>query len=146
MVAYAVFSQQDQVVTGFVLFFNFNVGRAGYIRLAPQNRLDLWQILKLFLGRVAGIVERLQGEQVAVVGNRQRRHSPFAGALHQRVYLALPVEQRVRGVDVEMDEIRHGGRPGFRLLERRGLHQGVDGNQLFPEFFHLGKLDCVGGI
>ena len=77
------------------------------VHLASEDRLDLRQPLEILLRGVACVVERLQREQVAVVGDRYRGHAPPAGAFDQRVYLALPVKQGVCGMQVEMYEIAH---------------------------------------
>ena len=77
------------------------------VHLASENRLDLRQPLEVLLRRVAGVVKRLEREQVAVVGHSYRGHPPPAGPLDQRIYLALPVKQGVCRVEMEMCEIAH---------------------------------------
>ena len=77
------------------------------IRLAAEDRLDLRQPLEILLGVAAGVVERLQCEEVSVVRDRERRHAPPARPLDKRIDLALPVQKGVGGVEVKMDEIAH---------------------------------------
>ena len=61
------------------------------IRLAAEDRFDRRQPLEILLGVVAGVVERLQRIEVAVVRDRERGHAPPARPLDKRIDLALPV-------------------------------------------------------
>lgn len=79
----------------------------GDVRLATKNRLDGRQPLEPLLLGVAGIIERLEGEKVAVIRDCKGRHSPPAGLFHKRVYLALPIQQGICCMQMKMDEIAH---------------------------------------
>ena len=55
-----------------------------------------------------GVVELHRAVHHAVIGQRDRRRSFFGGAPAEAVDPAGPVEKRVLGVDVQMDELTHG--------------------------------------
>ena len=60
----------------------------------------------------AGLVELDRAVQDAVVGEPERRHPELGRARRERLDLAGAVEQRVLGVDVEMDGLgRAHGEP-----------------------------------
>ena len=82
----------------------------GDVDLAAEDRLDA------LLLRLPDEVDRA-GER-AVVGERHRRHLELGRAGRERRDPARPVEDRVLGVDVEMDEIGRS-RHGKLILERR---------------------------
>ena len=75
---------------------------AGEVDLAAENRLDA-----VTLG---GLVHLDRAAHHAVVGERERRLAEGRGALGKGVDVACPVEQRVLGVDVQMDAglVAHG--------------------------------------
>src|SRR5579871_1119026 len=52
---------------------------------------------------------RRSAEQVPVVGHGDGRHLLLDGDLHQLIDIAGPVEQRIIGVAMQMDERRHDG-------------------------------------
>ena len=59
----------------------------------------------LLLFRPALVVEALQGEEVAVVCDRQGGHAERARLADERHDLALSVEKRIGRVQVKMNEI-----------------------------------------
>ena len=99
VVAGEVLREEDQVVAPLVLVARRVVARGGDVRLAAEDRLDLRKVAVALRG-AALVVERLQSEQVAVVGDRQRRHPPFARAPHERLDAALPVQEGIGRMDV----------------------------------------------
>ncbi len=99
VVAGEVLREEDQVVAALVLVARRVVARRGDVRLAAEDGLDGRQVAVALL-RAALVVERLQGEEVAVVGDRQRGHAPLARAPHERFDAALPVQQGIGGMDV----------------------------------------------
>ena len=99
VVAGEVLREEDQVVAPLVLVARRVVARGGDVRLAAEDGLDGRQVAVALRG-AALVVERLQGEQVAVVGDRQRRHPPLARAPHERLDAALPVQQGIGRMDV----------------------------------------------
>ena len=101
VVAGEVLREEDQVVAAFVLVARRVVARGGDVRLAAEDGLDGRQVAVALLG-AALVVERLQGEEVAVVGDRQRGHPPLARAPHERLDAALPVQQGIGGMDMKM--------------------------------------------
>ena len=68
----------------------------GQIRLNPNNRINS--------PRLARLIKLDRAIHRAVIGNRQRIHSERLAALDQIGDSISAVEQRVVGVDVEMDE------------------------------------------
>ena len=54
------------------------------------------------------VVERLQGEQVSVVGHGQGRHAHGLCLCDKRLDLALPVQQRIRRMKMKVYEVGHG--------------------------------------
>ena len=69
------------------------------VRLHAEYRLDL--------RLPAFVVEPLQREEVAVVGDGEGLHAHLLRLCDKRLYLALPVEERIRGVEMEMYEVAH---------------------------------------
>jgi hypothetical protein len=76
------------------LAFEARAGRE--VDLAAEDRLDA-----VLLG---GLEELDRAEEVAVVGERDRRHAELLRALEERIDLDRAVEQRVLAVQVEVDE------------------------------------------
>src|SRR5690348_11939417 len=70
------------------------------VHLAAEDRLDA------FLLRM--VVEHDRREHVAMLGHRQRRHIELRRLIEQFVDAAGAVEQRILGVQMEMNEIGHG--------------------------------------
>src|SRR5947207_3824315 len=72
------------------------------IDFAADNRFDA-----LVTG---GLIEINRAVKHAVVGNRERGEFEFMGLFHQPVETTGPIEQRIFGVQMEMDKIRvrHG--------------------------------------
>ena len=68
-------------------------------------RFDAEDGLYALLARL--VVERLGGEEVAVVGDRERVHAQRLRLRDKRGDSALPVEQRIRRVQMEMRETGH---------------------------------------
>ena len=97
---------KTEMVTRFALVALFVVAIRD-IHLTSENRLYLRQPLEILLSGIAGVMERLERKEVSVIGYRNCRHSPPAGAFDQGVYLALPVKQGICGVQMEMYEIAH---------------------------------------
>ena len=83
------------------------VAGRGDVRFAAEDRLYGRQVGKLLFLGAAGVVKRLEREKVAVVGDGERAHSGLARPGDERRNLALPVQQRVGRVQVEMDELAH---------------------------------------
>ena len=104
VVAREVLREQDQMVALLGLVARGVVAGGRDVRLASEDGLDGRQVAVALRGS-ALVVERLEGEEVAVVGDGERGHFPFAGAPHERRDAALAVEQRIRGVDVKVYEI-----------------------------------------
>ena len=69
------------------------------VHLAAENRLDA--------ARPRVIVEDHRREQVAVLGDRNRRHLQLDRLIEQLVDAAGAVEQRKLGVQVKMNEFSH---------------------------------------
>ena len=74
--------------------------RGGHVRLDPEDRLDA------DLG--PGLVERQRAEHRAGVGDGQRRHLLLGRPREQRVDPGGPVQQRVFGVVVKVNEAAPG--------------------------------------
>ena len=106
MVANEVLRVEANVETGLGLVAGMVVAIRN-VRFAAKDRLDLRKPLEVLLRGAAGIVERLQRKEISMVRDRKRGHAPFAGTLHERIYLALPVKQGIGGVKVQMDEVAH---------------------------------------
>ena len=87
------------------------------VDLAAEDRLDAL-LLRL-------IVEDDRREHVAVLGDRERRHLQARRLLQQLVDAAGAVEQRIFGVQVQVDEITHG--PGQLWARSAYSHSIVDG-------------------
>ena len=84
------------------------------VRLAAEDGLDVnprQVAIHLLLLGAAFVVERLQGKEVAVVGDGQGRHAQLPRTLDERDDLALAVQQRIGGVDMQMDEVGHAKVP-----------------------------------
>ena len=77
----------------------------GDVHLAPDDRLHA-----LLVG---GLVEVDRAGQRAVVGERHRRHLEPGRLVDERRDPARPVEDRVLGVDVQVDERGAHGRPSY---------------------------------
>ena len=107
VVAREVLGEQDQVVALLGLVARGVVAGGRDVRLASEDGLDGRQVAVALRG-AALVVERLEREEVAVVGDGERGHFPFARPPHERGDAALAVKQGVRGVDMKMDEIGHG--------------------------------------
>src|SRR5262249_10671307 len=71
-------------------------GPRGDVELAAEDRMD-----PVPAGR---FVELDRPEEVAVVGERHRRHAQLAGAREERIDLDRTVEERVLAVEVQVDE------------------------------------------
>ena len=105
VVAHVVLREQHQMVVdvahaGARLLFQPAAG--GDVDLAADDGLD---------ARLLSRVVELDGaEHVPVVGHRERRELEGGGLGHQAVQAARRVEQRILGVQVQMDEVGHGGR------------------------------------
>ena len=84
--------------------------------LAPDAQLAADDRLHAGLGRGRGEFER--AEQIAGVGDGDRRHGLGAAQRHDLVDLERALGQRIGGVDAEMDEIgvRHSGFPIGRRM------------------------------
>ncbi len=96
-VAGLVFAQQDQVGVGVVeAVLLVMPGARGDVDLAADDGLDA--------RGAAGLVEGHRPVHHAVVGDRQGTLPQFFGALRQLLDAAGAVEQRIFGMDVEMDE------------------------------------------
>src|SRR3989441_12722618 len=69
----------------------------GHVELAAQDRLDA--------GLLGGQVEVDGAEEVAVIGERQRRELELLRALDELLELRRAVEQAVLGMDGQVDEL-----------------------------------------
>ena len=132
VVAREVLRQEDQVVAGEVarVVVLEEAAAARHVGLAPEDGLHVRErVAGLVLLQAAFVVERLEGEQDAVVGDRERRHPERAGAGDERFDLARAVEQRIRGVEVEGDEWGHESEDGRREIagkRRKGSDNAVN--------------------
>ena len=100
LIADFVLSQQQQVIAVLV-FLRVAVGHAagGYIGFESQDRFDA--------GVFAGVIELDHTKHGAVVGDRQRVHAHFFGAVDKLLDLAKAVEQRIFGMNMQVSERRH---------------------------------------
>ena len=85
VVARQILRVKAKVIAAFRLVACRVVARRRYVSLHAENRLH--PLLAAF------VVKRLQREQVAVVGHRQRGHPQFLRLCDQRLDLTLPVKQ-----------------------------------------------------
>ncbi len=93
-VALLVFAQQHQVV----------VGAVG-ARLVPLARdIHLAADDGMHAGLPGGVIEFHRAEEVAVIGHGHRRHLLLDGELHQLIDIARPIQQRIVGVAMQVDE------------------------------------------
>jgi hypothetical protein len=58
----------------------------------------------MIVSPLGGVVKIDHPEHCAVVGQRQRRHAQLPGALDQLLDVAEAIQQRVFGMDVQVDE------------------------------------------
>ena len=110
VVALPVLRVQAEVEAALALVARQVVAGGGDIGLAAENRLYMHAReipVDLLLRRPTLVVEALEREKVAVVGDGERRHPELARALDERHDLALPVQHRIGGVQMEMDEVGH---------------------------------------
>ncbi len=71
-----------------------------HVDLAAENRLNLSGLTRLVVSYGA--------EHVAMIGHRHSRHPELFGVACQSTTADRAIEQRVLGVHVEVDELRHG--------------------------------------
>ena len=103
VVAGQVLRVQAEVVAELALVAAEVVAGGGDVGLAAEDGLDRGAgelAVDLVLLRPALVVEALEREQVAVVGDGKRLHAQPPRLLHERHDLALPVEQRIGGMKV----------------------------------------------
>ncbi len=93
--------RQEELMEGARVELRVPVAHAprGEVGFHAQDRLDARAL--------GGAIEVDHAEHRAVIGQRQSRHAQFAGALHQVRDAAQAVEQRVFGMDVQVNK-RHG--------------------------------------
>src|SRR3569623_706398 len=95
-IALAILAQQQQS------------GRLMMIGLVVHPQVDADQGFDA--RRQRRLVELHHGEQIALVGHRHRRHARGGAGRHQRFHAHDAVDQRIFGVDSQMNEgWRHGG-------------------------------------
>ena len=101
VVTLGVFRQQHQVVRRFAGAAALGQAAAGrHVDLAPEDRLHA------ALARV--IVKDHRREHVPVLGHGHRRHLERGRLIEHLVDAAGAVEQRILGVQVQVDELSHG--------------------------------------
>ena len=105
MVAHVVLREQHQMVIDVA-----HTGAGLLVQPAAGSDVDLAADDGLDAGLLRGVVELDRAEHVPVVGHRERRELEGGGLGHQAVQAARRVEQRILGVQVQMDEVGHGGR------------------------------------
>ena len=89
--------EQREMISGIALRIRPVLDRTRrHVSLHADDRLDPG------LGR--RLVKFNRAMQVAVIGNRDRRHRHFGRLLHQLLHSHRPVEERILGVQVEMNE------------------------------------------
>ncbi len=60
--------------------------------------------------RLFGCIHKMHGpKNVAVIGHGDRRHAQFFRALTEFVHITSAVEHRIVSVEMEMNELGHGG-------------------------------------
>ena len=89
--------------------------RAGPVAPVAGRDVDLAAEDRVDAALAGGVVEHHRREHVAVLGDSQRRHLQRRCLIEQLVDAAGAVEQRVLGVQVEVDELTHrrGSGPGL---------------------------------
>ena len=91
-----VLGQQDQVVTVVALVAAVVAGFIGDIDLTAQDGLELGLALAPLLVELGYIVvQLLDAEHVAVVGQRHAAHAVGNGLVNERLDGCLPVQDRV---------------------------------------------------
>ena len=99
-IALVVLRQHDEVVVAVALRRGAMVVLFADVELAPEDRLDT---------RIFGGVDEVDcAEDVAVVGHGDRGHAEFLDAFDQALDLAGAVEHGVIGMQMKMNEFRHG--------------------------------------
>ena len=92
--------------------------------MAAHHHLELGAEDRLQADLLGGLVERDRPEHVAVVGEGDGVHPLLLDLLDEVLHLHGPVQHRVLGVDVEMDEVGHVGQrlrlAGPRASEKPG--------------------------
>ncbi len=104
-VAFLVFAQEDEVVVAVAVVPDF-VPLLRDIDLASEDRSDAFLL--------GGGVELHGAEQVAVIGQRDRRHALLGHGLDQLVDFARSIQQRIVGVEMQVDKRRFGHRWGLK--------------------------------
>ena len=89
--------EEREMISGITLRIRPVLDRAGgHVGFHADDRLDPG------LGR--RLVKFNRAMQVAVIGNRDRRHLHFGRLLHQLLHPHRAIEERILGVQVEMNE------------------------------------------
>ena len=89
------------------------------VKFAADDRLDA-----RFLRRIH---EMHRAKNVAVVGHGHGRHAQFLDPLAQLFYVAGAVEQRVIGMQMQMDELRHEWRIVLRNAHCYSVNRSASG-------------------
>ncbi len=100
VIALEVLGEQHQVILRLARIPALREPAAGCdVHLAPENRIEP--------ARTRVVVKDHRRKQVAVLRDRNRRHLQPDGLVEQFVDPARAVEQRVFGVEVEVNELGH---------------------------------------
>ncbi len=98
-VAFFVLRQHQQVVVLVIRRLRAMILRLAHVELAPQNRLD-----PLGLRRVEKVHRPID---VPVVRHRDRLLPQRRHPVHQLVYVACPIQQRVLRMQMQMRKFSH---------------------------------------
>ena len=113
--ALLVLGEQHEVVRGLA-------GRAALVAAIARCDVDLAAENRIDAALPRRIVKHDGREHVAVLGDGQRRHLELLRLIEQLVDAARTIEQRELGVEVQVDELRHGlFPPAFSALAPLGI-------------------------
>ena len=99
LVSLLVLAKNDQVIRPAARRIAIEPIRLRDVHLAADDRFDA--------GLLRGFIEADRAEQIAMIGNGDRRHLVFCRRLGQRVVIARAIEQAETGVQVKMNKLRH---------------------------------------
>ena len=112
-IAFRVFAQQHQMIRAAMARLGARAAPAvlaaaigaAIVAAAPRD-VHLAADDRLYANALGFVVELLRGEQIAMIGNRHRRHALSHRLSYQRGDFAGAVEKTVIGVNVKMSEAR----------------------------------------